>query len=60
MSLNANNASRASLIVLLGLAPALAQNPLTTVSVDATANRHAINPNIYGVAYGDARTTWRR
>ena len=31
-----------------------AQNPAATVSVDATANRHAISPNIYGVAYGDA------
>lgn len=33
---------------------AFAQNPLTTISVDANANRHAINPNIYGVAYADA------
>jgi hypothetical protein len=33
-----------------------AQNPATTVTVDALANRHAINPNIYGVAYGDATT----
>src|SRR5258708_17210458 len=29
-----------------------AQNPAVTVAVDASANRHAINPNIYGVAYG--------
>jgi hypothetical protein len=33
-----------------------AQNPATTVTVDAAANRHAINPNIYGVAYCDATT----
>jgi len=33
-----------------------AQNPATSVNVDAAANRHAINPNIYGVAYGDATT----
>jgi uncharacterized repeat protein (TIGR01451 family) len=33
-----------------------AQNPATTVTVDAAVNRHAINPNIYGVAYGDATT----
>ena len=33
-----------------------AQNPATTVTVDSSANRHAINPNIYGVAYGDATT----
>src|SRR5580698_4862299 len=30
------------------------QNAATSVSVDAKANRHAINPNIYGIAYGDA------
>ena len=35
---------------------ASAQNPATTVTVDAAANRHAINPNIYGVAYGDSST----
>ena len=29
-----------------------AQNAAVTVSVDATTNRHAINPNIYGIAYG--------
>ncbi|MFN2541503.1 MAG: glycoside hydrolase family 44 protein [Chthoniobacterales bacterium] len=29
----------------------LAQNPGVTINVDAAANRHAINPNIYGVAY---------
>jgi len=43
-----------SLIVILGVAQALAQNALTAVSVDANANRHPINPNIYGIAYGDA------
>jgi hypothetical protein len=31
-----------------------AQNVATSVSVDASANRHAINPNIYGVAYAAA------
>lgn len=30
---------------------ALAQNPAVTISVDAAANQHPINPNIYGVAY---------
>jgi len=30
----------------------LAQNPGATISVDANANRRAINPNIYGLAYG--------
>jgi Glycoside hydrolase family 44 len=38
-------------IPLLGLAAAqlAAQNPATSVSVDANANQRAINPNIYGV-----------
>jgi len=33
-----------------------AQNPAVNISVDVAANRHAISPNIYGVAYGDATT----
>jgi hypothetical protein len=38
---------------LLGAPPAAhAQNPSVTISVDAAANRHAIDPRIYGVAYG--------
>jgi hypothetical protein len=36
--------------------PARAQNTPTTVTIDAAVNRRAINPNIYGVAYGDATT----
>ena len=32
-------------------APADAQNPPVTINVDVTANRRAINPNIYGVAH---------
>ena len=35
---------------------AFAQNPAVTVLVDANTNRHAINPNIYGVAFGTAAT----
>jgi len=31
---------------------AQAQNPAATVAVDANANRRAINPNVYGLAYG--------
>jgi hypothetical protein len=42
------------LIVLCGAARVLADNPPATVSVDVNANRHPINPNIYGIAYGDA------
>src|ERR1700743_739255 len=47
---------RVSLAGILLLSPALgfAQNTATTVNVDANSNRHAINPNIYGIAYGDA------
>lgn len=30
--------------------------PATSISVDTAANRHAINPNIYGVNYGDTQT----
>src|SRR5579862_4598011 len=33
-----------------------AQNPAVSIAIDTAANRHAINPNIYGVAYGDATT----
>ncbi len=33
-----------------------AQNPAVTVNVDANANRHAISPLIYGVAYGTSTT----
>jgi PKD repeat protein len=36
---------------LFGLA-AQAQNPTASVTVDAGVNRHAINPNVYGIAYG--------
>ncbi|HLJ49266.1 MAG TPA: glycoside hydrolase family 44 protein [Bryobacteraceae bacterium] len=39
-----------------GAGSALGQNPAVTVSVDAAANRRAINPNVYGVAFGDSGT----
>ncbi len=39
---------------IVGALSVFAQNPATSVSVDANANRQAINPNIYGIAYGDA------
>jgi len=54
MSSASKNALRLSLIVLCGGARAYSQNTPTSVSVDANANRHPINPNIYGIAYGDA------
>jgi hypothetical protein len=34
-------------------AQAVAQNPATSVDVDASSNRHPISPNIYGIAYGN-------
>ena len=36
--------------------PVFGDNPAVTVTVDVNANRHAINPNVYGVAYGDSTT----
>ena len=38
--------------LLLFTAAALAQNPAASVVVDASANRHAIDPRVYGIAYG--------
>ena len=40
-----------AVLLLVGAVPASAQNPAVVVTIDATANRHPINPNIYGVAY---------
>jgi hypothetical protein len=42
---------RRSLVVLLAVAAARAQNPAVNISVDAAANVRRINPNIYGMAY---------
>ena len=39
------------LALLLTAGQALAQNPATSVSVDADANRHPINPHIYGLSF---------
>ncbi|MBC8139414.1 MAG: cellulase [Fibrella sp.] len=35
---------------------AYAQNPSTTITVNASANRRSIDPRIYGVAYGTSAT----
>jgi len=44
--------SQAAFIALFSSAASLfAQNPSVTVSVDVNANRHTINPNVYGLAY---------
>ena len=53
MSFIRNHGARLFAIALFS-AEAIAQNPAASVSVDANANRHPINPNIYGIAYGDA------
>jgi fibronectin type 3 domain-containing protein len=42
------------LVLLIAAIAVFAQNPATSVSVDASANRQPINPNIYGIAYGSA------
>ncbi len=44
-------AAAISIMLLIGAATAVAQNPAVTINVDAATNRHPINPNIYGVAY---------
>src|SRR5450631_3354496 len=43
---------RTSLLTCLFSCAAFAQNPTATVTVDANANRHPIDPRVYGVAYG--------
>ncbi|MGH9823737.1 MAG: glycoside hydrolase family 44 protein, partial [Blastocatellia bacterium] len=42
------------LVALSIVVAVFAQNPAVTVNVNVSANRHQINPNIYGVAYPDA------
>jgi fibronectin type 3 domain-containing protein len=46
-----NNPLRASSAALVFVMAAAAQNPATSVTVDANANRHAINPHIYGFSF---------
>jgi PKD repeat protein len=41
----------ASLLFVLST-PLFAQNPTASVAVDVNANRHAIDPRVYGIAYG--------
>jgi hypothetical protein len=43
-----------SIACFIRLANVFAQNPSVTINVDGTTNRHAINPNIYGVAFATA------
>src|SRR5512133_1400483 len=42
---------RSSVILLSLAAVAAAQNPAASVTVDVNANRRAIDPRVYGVAY---------
>src|SRR5262249_36458907 len=49
---NMSNSRRSFIAVVFSALPLLAQNPAATINVDLNANRHAINPNVYGVAYG--------
>ena len=43
--------------VWAGNAPTVqAQNPAVTVAIDVNASRHAINPNIYGIAHAGTST----
>jgi len=41
---------RLALLLILGL-PAFAQNPSTSVNIDANANKHGINPHVYGFSF---------
>src|SRR5207249_6969186 len=43
---------RSAIAILFLCAAALAQNPAASVTVDAGAGRHSIDPRIYGIAYG--------
>src|SRR6266852_1068441 len=45
---------RMTLIVLFLSAALHAQNAAVTINVDAAANRHPIDPNIYGMAFASA------
>jgi Glycoside hydrolase family 44 len=44
-------AAAVGLIVICNQITGTAQNPAVTITVDPTANRHPIDPNIYGVAH---------
>src|SRR5689334_20912559 len=40
-----------ALLVICSQSTGTAQNPTVAITVDPTANRHPIDPNIYGVAH---------
>jgi hypothetical protein len=51
MPLRTTFAAAAVLLSLFLVDAALAKAPTVTVAIDATANRHSINPLVYGVAF---------
>src|SRR5258706_9944868 len=46
-------ALRSTILALASMALAWGQNPAITITVDAAANRRAISPNVYGMAWAD-------
>jgi opacity protein-like surface antigen len=47
-----NLLSRSAIAVVLFCVVAAAQNPAASVTVDVNGGRHAIDPRVYGIAYG--------
>jgi hypothetical protein len=56
MSRGRRSAFRAALLFLAAATIAQAQNAPVTISVDANANRHPIDPLVYGIAHAAAAT----
>ncbi len=56
MSRGRRSAFRAALLFLAAATSAQAQNAPVTISVDANANRHPIDPLVYGIAHAAAAT----
>jgi len=50
--MNSRSMLRTVFLSLLISAAAAAQNPTANVTVNVNANRRAIDPRIYGIAYG--------
>ena len=47
---------KAPFLLFLATLTVFGQNPAVTVNIDANANRHSINPQIYGINYGTTST----
>jgi hypothetical protein len=52
ITMHCSFAFRAAALVLLLSTAASAQNPTASIAIDVNANRRAIDPRIYGIAYG--------